>query len=194
MIRILILVLVHIILAQTPERQYVIEEDFYQGFKAREFSIYDRTGKNLQYRLESYISFGQSIELVAYPSKKAVGKAYSSKKGGVYQGTLKIRNLETKKWLKGTIVQHYQLLGQHWTISWNETRLSMDSEPASLTTSFHDGNQSDHTCLAKFHMRVQSLIWVNQYDMHIYSNIIPDSIYLLSLAIRDYANQLRRVG
>ena len=64
----------------------------------------------------------------------------------------------------------------------------MITEPASLTTTFHD-EQQNRALLAKFRIRPQSLVWLNVYDMEVYSNSTPDSVYLLSLAVKDHASQ-----
>jgi hypothetical protein len=53
-------------------RQYRIEKDFFSGLKAGEFSVYDQSGKNLLYRLESRYAVTQTSELYAYPSKQMV--------------------------------------------------------------------------------------------------------------------------
>jgi len=54
-------------------RQYVIEKDFFTGFKAGEFSVYDQSEKNLLYRLESSYAITQTAQLYAYPGKQMVG-------------------------------------------------------------------------------------------------------------------------
>jgi hypothetical protein len=176
------------VVCQVPQRQYVIEEDYFRGPKAREFSVYYPRRANLHYRIESSLSFRQSIRLVAYPPKKTIAKLKSSKKNGLYQANLKLLDLSTKKWTAGLIQQEYRLLGQHWAITWNGSNMSMTMEPASLTTSFHD-DQQNRALLAKFRIRAQSLVWLNVYDMEVYSNSTPDSIYLLSLAVKDHASQ-----
>ena len=184
----LLLVVCVIVVCQVPQRQYVIEEDYFRGPKAREFSVYYPKRANLHYRIESSLSFGQSIRLVAYPAKKTVAKLKSTKKNRLYEAKLKVLDPTTKKWIPGLIQQEYRLLGQHWTITWNGSNVSMITEPASLTTSFYD-EQRNRELLAKFRIRPQSLLWLNLYDMQIYANSTPDSVYLLSMAVRDHASQ-----
>ncbi|CAF3519435.1 unnamed protein product [Rotaria sp. Silwood1] len=183
----------HVAISQTPKRQYFIVTDFFRGFKAREYSIYDQTGKNLQYRIESKYHILQSLELVTYPTKKVIGKLQANLRLLVYKGNIEIFDDHTQQWLKGVITQNFQLFGHNWTIKWNDRLLSMETDPISLTTNFFD-KQHDRILLAKFQMRVQSFFWVNQYDMEVYSNAIPDGVYLLSLAARDHTLQAGKRG
>ncbi|CAF1407583.1 unnamed protein product [Rotaria magnacalcarata] len=70
----------------------------------------------------------------------------------------------------------------------------MESETFSLDTNIFD-KQNNRALLAKFRLRRHSLIWVSKYDVEIYSNAIPDSVYLLSIAAaQDRALRPRRSG
>ena len=53
-------------------RQYRIEKDFFTGFKAGEFSVYDQWGRTLLFRLESIYAFTQSSDLSAYPTRQVI--------------------------------------------------------------------------------------------------------------------------
>ena len=53
-------------------RQYVLNKDFFNGFKENEFTIYEQSSKNIQYRIESHFKVAHNLELVAYPSKQVV--------------------------------------------------------------------------------------------------------------------------
>ena len=77
----IICVLIYLCLAriqsQFPVRQYVVTKDFFTGLKAGEFSVYDQSGKNLLYRLESRYALTQTAELYAYPGKQLVASIRS---------------------------------------------------------------------------------------------------------------------
>lgn len=60
------------IYSQQTFRQYVIKKDFFTGLKSGEFSIYDQSGNNLIYRIESRYGFMQSAEVYSYPGKRLV--------------------------------------------------------------------------------------------------------------------------
>lgn len=58
--------------SQWAIRQYIIEKDFFSGIKAGEFSVFDQSGRNLLYRLESRYAVTQTAALYAYPGKQMV--------------------------------------------------------------------------------------------------------------------------
>ena len=64
--------------SQRTPRQYIIEKDFFTGLKAGEFSVYDQSGKNLLYRLESRYAVTQRAELYAFPGKQLVASLRNS--------------------------------------------------------------------------------------------------------------------
>lgn len=177
-----------IVISQSSVRKYIAEEDYFRGFKAREFSIYCPERKTLHYRIESSWSYRYSIRLVVYPSKKTIGKLTASKKSKLFQGNFKLRNETTKSWSSGKIEQQHRRFGQNWTISWNETKFSMLTEPASFLTTFHD-LEANQTAVGKFRLRLQSLLWVNVYDIEFNGTHESDSIFLLSFALKDHASQ-----
>jgi hypothetical protein len=78
----IILVIICLSLARTQSqwalRKYIIEKDFFTGFKAGEFSIYDQSSKNLVYRLESRYAVTQRSELYAYPGRQLVASIRNS--------------------------------------------------------------------------------------------------------------------
>ncbi|CAF1662060.1 unnamed protein product, partial [Adineta ricciae] len=53
---------------------YVLVRDYFSGFKAPEYSIYDKSEKNLYYRIESSYGLYDKLKLVVYPSKKVIAK------------------------------------------------------------------------------------------------------------------------
>ena len=53
-------------------RQYLIEKDFFNGFKAGEFSIYDLSTNRLLYRFETRYAFTQMADLLAEPNQQKV--------------------------------------------------------------------------------------------------------------------------
>jgi hypothetical protein len=166
-------------------REYVIRKDFFNSFKAGQFSIYDQTGKILLYRIESEYAFMHTIKLIAYPSRKVIGRLKGKWHSLVYQATLEITNTDSQRPIRGTIIQNLQLLGVKYTISWNEMTITMDNELASLTTRFYD-EDANGIMMAQFEKKLESFIFANQYNMEVYSDDVPDAIYLLSLAAKDH--------
>ncbi|CAF4169167.1 unnamed protein product, partial [Rotaria magnacalcarata] len=93
----------------TAKRQYFIAVDFFTGIKADEYSVYDPTGKILQYRIESKYRILQLLELVSYPTKTIIGKLKSKVKMTVYEADFDIYDNRTQQWLKGTVKQGWKV-------------------------------------------------------------------------------------
>lgn len=192
--RIFLLLSIYAVLSQTPKRQYTIVADFFRGIKAREFSIYDKSGKHLQYRIESKYHIFQKIELVSYPSKAVIGRLQANFKLLLYDASFEVYDEGKNQWSKGTINQNFQWLGANFTIKWNNHLLTMETEPISFTTNIFDNAKDQHELVATYRMKGQSLIWVKKYEMDVYSTEIPDSVYLLGLAARDHLLRTKKSG
>ena len=41
-------------------------------------------------------------------------------------------------------------------------------------------------------MRLTSTIWSNKYDLQVYTDELPDAIYLLAITACDYGNTVRK--
>ncbi len=63
----------------------------------------------------------------------------------------------------------------------------MEYQAFSLTTEIRDEQQPNYI-LARIRMRLSSMLWSNKYDLQVYTNDLPDAIYLLALAAYDYNN------
>lgn len=158
---------------------YVIKRDYFLGFKAPEYSVFNASEEHLYYRLESKYDFQHNVKLVEYPSKKTIGQVRSKKQGDAYEGKLSIRNSTTKEWSVGTIVQHSQWFTTNYSIDLNEYHLSLIKLVASSRTDLI--NRTNGFRLAQYHRR-----WISRsfkYDMKIFSDDVPESIILLSFSV-----------
>ena len=61
----------------------------------------------------------------------------------------------------------------------------MEQKSFSLTTEIRDEQQFNYV-LARIRIRLVSAVWANKYDLEVYTNELPDVIYLLALAAYDY--------
>ncbi|CAF1478899.1 unnamed protein product, partial [Rotaria sp. Silwood1] len=159
-------------------RQYLILADFLSGFKAREYSIYDQTGQHLQYRIESRYHILQTIELIAYPRKNVTGKLQAHINPFEYEADFEVYDDRKQKWSKGSIKQHWQIFGSNFTIKWNDHLLLMETKSLTSTTNIFD-TENKYNLLARFQLRRKPFTWISKHDMEIYSNAIPDAVYLL---------------
>jgi hypothetical protein len=70
-------------------------------------------------------------------------------------------------------------------INWNGMTITIDKGLGSLTTRFYNDN-ANGMLIAQFEKRIESFILPNQYNMQVFSDDVPDAIYLLSLAAKDH--------
>jgi hypothetical protein len=177
--------------SQNATHQYVIRKDFFSGIKAGEFTVYDTKEKHVYYRVESKYSILHNIKLIAYPSKKEIGRLQAKLKPFIYKGEFSILDSQTNQWVSGLIQENFQLFGGLCNIDWNGHRITMENEVPSFTSKFRDINGQ---LLAQFRIRPASILWTNKYDMQIFSNKYPKEIYLLALAVRDRINTSKKNG
>ena len=192
MIRLLLLILIPsaVVSSDVAQRQYLVKADLFRGFKGSQYSIYDKSGKNLLYRMESGFKILQNVQLVTHPDKVVIGKLQARVKFFVYDGTFELWDRDTDERTTGTIKQSFKLLKDHWIIQWNGRRISMGAEGVSLTTSFFD-EDNGHTLLAQFRRRLSSIFLDGTFDMDFFQEEIPDGVFLLSLAARNHVAQRR---
>lgn len=161
-------------------RAYSIRKDFFNGVKAAEFSVFDISKKTLYYRIESKYSLMPKFDLVAYPSKKVVGKL-ESKIGAI---NLSLLDEKTNQWISGSMKSNFHLLKVKYTIQFNGRQIKLEKDVLSAHTNFHDESHGG-TLLARFQREFFSPVTATTYGVQIYSNDIPDGLYLLALAWTD---------
>ncbi|CAF0929748.1 unnamed protein product [Didymodactylos carnosus] len=168
-------------------RTYLIKKDFLSGLKGGEFTIYDSTGKQQQYRMESKFGITHDVRLFAGKSKKEVLARLKAKVTAVmYKATITILDANSNQWKNGTITQNFKIVGNKFMIEYGGRQISMEGKAFSLDTAFRD--QSGGNILAQFRKRISSLFWRNKYDLQVISDRLPDAIYFLGVAARDHSN------
>ncbi|CAF2392582.1 unnamed protein product [Rotaria sp. Silwood2] len=181
----------HVVLCVSPVREYSIRRDLIVGVKAPEFSVYDKSGKDLQYRMESRITGLHKIDLIAYPSKQTVARLNNKITWFLYEATFEILDPATQQWTTGTISQNLRILNHRSVIQWNGRRLLMEHNVASLTTRFLDDQQGGQL-VAEYQVSLPSLVWATKYSLQIFTDDLPDAIFLFGLAARDYITTQRK--
>jgi hypothetical protein len=164
-------------------RNYVIHKSFLADIKTREFDVFDQTEKQLQYFIEARRNFGETIEIVASPSKQVIGKlkhVFSFN----YKAKISILDSRYNRWINGTIKRNIRIFGSKYTIEWNGEHLSMKTKFGTQSAEFHDEKNKNR--LAEFRKRFSSILLPNKYDFTVYSDKIPDAVYLLTIAVHDY--------
>jgi hypothetical protein len=175
---------------QNAIREYVIHRDIFSGFKAAQFSIYDKSEAHVYYRIESDYGLTQNVKVIAYPSKQEVGRLEAKIKAFLYKAEISILNPRTNQWNTGLIEQNFKFLGSSFNINWNGHRITMETEAVALTSKFYD---EDRQLLAQIRTRPFGFLKV-KYDMKVFSNKYPEQIYLLGLAARVHRASSGRKG
>jgi hypothetical protein len=168
---------------QDALQQYVIVKDFFSTLKAGEFTVFDSSEKNIQYRIESDYAISQDVKVVAYPAKQEIGRLNSKISVLLYKADISILDPQTNQWINGQMEQHFKLLRKSYEINWNGQKINLEGEITSYKLNFKDTNGQ---LLAQFAVRPYSALWKTKYDMKIFSNNFPQQIYLLALAGHDY--------
>ncbi|UJR11008.1 hypothetical protein I4U23_015192 [Adineta vaga] len=162
-------------------REYSLRKDYFNGIKVAEFTVTDISKKTVYYRIESKFSFMPKFELIDYSSKQVVGNL-DSKVGSI---TLSLLDSKTGQRLTGSMKAHLTLTkGLRYTIELAGRQIKMESNLFSTLTTFRDESQ-DGAILARFQRESFSPITATTYGLQVYSNDIPDGLYMLALAWTD---------
>lgn len=188
MIRFLLLILLlsTAVSSDAPRRQYLVKADLVRGLKSTEYSVYDKSGKTLLYRMESSFKLLHNVELVAYPEEEVIGKLQARIKPFLYDGKFDLEDTGTREKTAGTIQQNFEWWKDRWNIDWNGRRISMEKDAVSLTTRFFDGTNNG-PLLAQFRLRLSSLFWTEAFDMLVFQDDVPDGVFLMSLAAQRHS-------
>lgn len=170
-----------------PLRIYSLRKDFFNGIKGPEFSVYDISKKTLYYRIESKYSLLPKFDLVAYPAKQVVGKL-ESKVGSIHFSLL---DDKTGQWITGSMKGHFTLTKHFkYTIELNGKKILLEKDLLSPHATFRDESQGD-LLLARYQREFFSPITATTYGAQIFSNDLPDGLYLLALAWTDIGRSER---
>ncbi len=171
-------------------RKYAIHRDIFSGFKAAEFTVFDTSEKHVHYRIESDYGITQNVKVIEYPSKQEVGRLQARFKLLLYTAEISILNPETNRWINGLIDRNFKFLGSLFDVKWNGHRIIMKSDAFWVALKFFD---EDQEFLAEIRLR-RIFFLKAKYDMKIYSNKYPESIYLLGFAAHQHVISTPKKG
>jgi hypothetical protein len=176
--------------SQNNIRNYVVHQDFLADVKKREYNIFDQTESNLVYYIEAGRLGFEKIQVFASPSKQLVGtlkRVFSF----MYKASISVLDSRSNRWINGTIKQNMRLLGSKYTIEWNGEKVSMKTKVGlSMAIEFHDEKNKNR--LGVLRRRLSSVLLASKYDLAVFTDKLPDAIYLLTLAVHEY--QLSKQG
>jgi hypothetical protein len=166
-------------------REYVVTKDMINGHKASQFSIYaDQAEKKLHYRIKSFSSPMQKIDLCTYPKDDIIGKLDAHQLGTWYEARIEIKDTRntTNTWFTGQIKRKFSWFNELYDIHLAERTLVFKKK--SISSRFRFFNESKKL-LALVKKRSNIFSSKITYDLKIFSNEFPDGIYLLAIAAYD---------
>lgn len=167
------------ITADAVPRQYEIYKDFINGLKLNEYTVFNQSSKNILYRIESHFTLLNNLELVAYPEKQIVANI----SGSLYSATFKILNTRSGQWSVGKCQSKFTLTNDFkYIIEWNGRQITVVKRLRMPQVYFRDVTAGDKL-FARFYESARSNMYIHRLE--VYSNDIPDSIYLLAFAWRE---------
>lgn len=95
------------------------------------------------------------------------------------------------QWIFGKITQAFPAYRFRYYIQYGNRRLIAEHKVLSLTTEIRDEQQPNYI-LARIRKRLSSFLWSNKYDLEVYTNELPDLIYLLTIVATDYNNNIAK--
>lgn len=173
----LFLCLVQLAVCQRTKRLYFMDNEFVLiKLEHHQFSIYAEERSNLVYKIESK-NYSQA-NMLAYPSKQIVGKLQHQKVGKVIEVVVEVFDNQTQRWQKGKMSYTPLASGKDRVdLEWNGRSFKyihhLEEVPGAFFT-------PPDTVLAE--LQYLSHKRRTDYEVEIYSDEIPDPVYLLFIA------------
>ncbi|CAF1008225.1 unnamed protein product [Didymodactylos carnosus] len=178
------IVLVH---SQFIVRNYVIKQDLINTLIYNEFSVYDSTERNLLYRINTQFSFNHqaTIKLIL-PRDDFIIIGKTDAQFGLssfYGATFQLLNTLNNRWEQGRIKQ-LQFQWGRYVIEYQGRQILMETDDRSPYQQVWI-DLITRQVYAQYQRRVtlESLMWQATFDLKIYTNELPDTFYLIGLAI-----------
>jgi hypothetical protein len=155
-----------------------------------DFTVFDLSGKNQLYRLKTSATDIDSVMLVDHPAKNMIANAEGEWIDNIFNVTMSIYDKKLSKWIDGTIKRLKQSFTKTYRIEWNQKSLIIKCKFYTKTIKIY--NERPEELVAEFRHRAR---WLNKfkykYDLKIYSDKLPDAIYLLALTIMHHADPVK---
>ncbi len=155
-----------------------------------DFTVFDLSGKNQLYRLKTSATDIDSVMLVDHPAKNMIANAEGEWIDNIFNVTMSIYDKKLSKWIDGTIKRLKQSFTKTYRIEWNQKSLIIKCKFYTKTIKIYNERPEDLVAEVRHRAR-----WLNKfkykYDLKIYSDKLPDAIYLLALTIMHHADPVK---
>jgi hypothetical protein len=154
-------------------------------YQLAEFSIFDSTEQQRQYRIKNYDSDIHAAVLYTYPLGQIVGLFEGEWAKEIQKAKISILNPRSNEWVDGSIAKKFHLLYSKYTISWNGTSIILKKKALSSYKELRDEQRGD--LLAKFRSYSGWLTWPPaKYKLTVFSDKVPDAVYFFAVAVMDH--------
>ncbi|CAF1287881.1 unnamed protein product [Adineta ricciae] len=176
--------------SETAVRSYVVKEDKPPTLKPlTDFTAYDSREKDRIYLLRTTSSDIDTITLFDYRARTMIGNVEGEWINGIFNVSLSIYDPKSDKWVDGIMTLVRGLLSYTYKLNWNNQRLVMKSKSFTKTIKIYD--ESTNQLMGQFRYRS---FWRSgtkyKYDVKIFTNKLPDAIFLLSMTVVHHSEKL----
>lgn len=175
----------------TELRSYILSKDFWIGYKAGEFSIFNTKKPLIQYRIESNYALGQKIQLIKSSTREVIAKLKSIWSSNPLRTRFAIRHASSECWINGTLSRIATKPLRKYIIHWNNTIVVMTNVMNGST--LLENEEQDET-LATFTAISTSILGSKNYLLRIFSDVLPDAVFFLAIAVEDAFRQPKARG
>ncbi|CAF1510769.1 unnamed protein product, partial [Didymodactylos carnosus] len=165
--------------------ELVVKKDFFNGIKPNEFSVYDRSGKNLKYRIDTKWFKIHSITIAAKPSNEEIATTEVKLRWFSYAADFRI--LDNGVWKNGTI---HTTKGAY-EINYDQKVIVLLGDTHDRSLIWKDVNTGK--VYGKIRRRARSLILPNVYELFM-TDDFPEAFYLIGTAIVGGFSSKRQYG
>ncbi len=191
--KIFLLILFLVILLQCIESKkinrsfLVIQDESNKKKPVNDFTVFDSSGKTQLYRLKASVTDIDSVMLVDHPAKNMIANAEGEWIDNIFNVTISIYDKKLNKWIDGTMKAMNGTFTKTYRIVWNQKSLIIKRRFYTKTIKIY--NERPEELVAEFRHRLR---WSSKaqfkYDLKIYSDQLPDAVYLLALTIMHHAD------
>src|SRR5689334_662858 len=111
----------------------------------------------------------------------------------VYQGYFNVLDNELNQWIRGQISERYYPQGFRFTIRYRRKYYIMENKLDSLITRIRDAQKQNNILTQFSQTYFNPLSGSSRYRMNIFSDDLPDPVYILSLYAFDSTIVKRRI-
>ncbi len=188
---VLVILLIQSGCCRDVNRTYVIEKDYFSGFKGRGYTVYDIQGKTPLYRMEPQFGMTHNIQLFqGLKNKDPIAFLKAKFFTLFYKATIAIRNKTTDLWTNGTVEHSFHMLTMKFTINYNNLVIVMKDVFMSWDTTFSDS--SNQQVVAQFRRKNLLSFGREKYQLQVFSDEFPDQLYFFAFVARDHVKEKDR--